>query len=137
MSVQNEIESKVVSISRNAMAGISLDPFPPYPDGWIISGNPDHHAHNSFMGSIHVGVYEASSSKLRLVDYPADEFMMVLSGSVVITDDHGERFSFFPGDCFILVKGFNGSFEMKGLFRKLAVAAGSPDGTKVKWLDEA
>lgn len=126
---------KISVVSREAMAGLGLDAFPPYPDGWVLSGTPDHKVRNAFSGSIHAGIYEAMPSKLVLKDYPADELMFVLSGSVTVIEDGGGTSFFLPGDCFILQKGFNGTFEMFGIFRKLAVAAHSGDAVKVDWLE--
>ena len=125
--------SRVSTISQKALAGEDLEDFPPYPASMIISGDPQHKAGGNVRCSIHAGVYQSSPAKLALEDYPSDELMFVLSGSVTVTEKDGGSTTYYPGDAFILHKGFEGTFEMRGPFRKLAAAAAA-SGEGVEWL---
>jgi len=125
-------DAKLAVISRAALAGRGLSEDTPFPKEMVLSGKSQHESGGYFKGAIRAGVYQAAPAKLSLNDYRADELMYVLSGSVIVTEKDGEAVRFVPGDCFVLRRGFEGTFEMIGAFRKLAVMAGSDDG--VDWL---
>lgn len=68
--------------------------------------------------------YQAAPVKLLLKDYPQDEFMYLLSGKIVISDENGSSEEFYPGQALVLKKGFCGTFEMQGNVRKIAIMNG-------------
>ena len=51
--------------------------------------------------------YEKVTLELR--DWPIDEFMLILSGEVEITDSSGRSRVYGPGDAFVMPKGFQGT----------------------------
>lgn len=68
-----------------------------------------------------VAVWESGPGSLRSHNYPLDEFVLVLEGTLVTTDADGTAREFGPGDTFIIPKGWNGTWDMTTRFRKLFV----------------
>jgi len=68
-----------------------------------------------------VAFWESEAGALRSVNYPKDEFIYVLEGTVVTTDADGTKREFHPGDTFVLPKGWVGLWDMKTHFKKIIV----------------
>ena len=62
-----------------------------------------------------------SPSKSRVRNYPYDQFVMVLSGKSILTDEAGQSYTFVAGDFFVVPKGFSGTWEDFGVYRELIV----------------
>jgi len=63
-------------------------------------------------------VWEATRYRERIDGYPIDELMLILEGSVIITDADGVKETFSPGDAFVMPKGFKGMWENTETVRK-------------------
>ena len=50
-----------------------------------------------------------------------DEFVVVLKGELVLTDQDGNSVTYKPGDMFMLPKGFVGTWDMTEEYRELIV----------------
>ncbi|MBY6058754.1 cupin domain-containing protein [Leisingera daeponensis] len=75
--------------------------------------------HTSADKKFVAGIWECTACIERLIDYPADEFMTVLSGSVTLSDlDGNNPQTYSKGQSFVMPKGWNGLWAMKGTFRK-------------------
>jgi uncharacterized cupin superfamily protein len=59
---------------------------------------------------------------LELKDWPVDEFMYFLEGSVEITDAQGNRRMVKPGDAIVMPRGFHGTWRQLGPIKKIAVS---------------
>lgn len=94
---------------------------PPWPDEDILSGVSEHRYETLYTGDIDVAIYEAKPMKLRLVDYDIDEFVMVVSGTLILTADGGAPQTFEAGESVLVPKGFTGTWEMQGNFREMVV----------------
>ena len=116
--------NKLVRLDVDKLAGIDLDDYAPYPDEIILSGKSQHQTYHFEHGELLVAAYQAAPVKLLLKDYPQDEFMYLLSGKIVITDENGPSEEFYPGQALVLKKGFCGTFEMQGNVRKIAIMNG-------------
>ena len=57
---------------------------------------------------VRAGVWEATAYAETLSDYPYNEIVFVVEGSISIIDAEGVETRFGPGDSFFLKKGFNG-----------------------------
>jgi uncharacterized cupin superfamily protein len=68
-----------------------------------------------------VAFWESEAGGLRASDYPKDEFIYVLEGSVLTTDANGTKHEFHAGDAFVLPRGSVGLWEMKAHFKKIIV----------------
>jgi uncharacterized cupin superfamily protein len=78
-----------------------------------------------YKSAVHTGdrvaFWESEVGGLRATNYPKDEFVYVLEGSVVTTDVSGTKHEFHAGDAFILPKGWVGVWDMKAHFKKIIV----------------
>ena len=68
-----------------------------------------------------VAFWESEAGGLRSSNYPKDEFIYVLEGSVVTTDANGTKHEFHAGEAFVLPKGWVGLWEMNAHFKKIIV----------------
>jgi uncharacterized protein len=79
-------------------------------------------AHRSGVyGDNRVAFWESEAGELRSSNYPKDEFIYVLEGSVVTTDANGTKHEFHAGNAFVLPLGWVGVWEMKDHFKKIIV----------------
>jgi uncharacterized cupin superfamily protein len=69
-------------------------------------------------GGLRIGVWEGGPGILRLTNYSHDEYCLMISGEVVITDEAGHEETFRTGDSFVIPKGFSGTWNMKTKMRK-------------------
>ncbi len=85
--------------------------------GDILQGKPQERFHRVFEAMIQsptqvrAGVWEATAYAEKLVDYPYNEIVFVVEGSISIINAHGKETRFGSGDCFFLKKGFNGVWQ--------------------------
>jgi uncharacterized cupin superfamily protein len=80
----------------------------------VLSGNPEHRVWNYFADSTQTffaGRWSGTRGKWR-VRYTETELCVMTAGRVVISSDLGERYSFGPGDAFVIPAGFSGSWEV-------------------------
>jgi len=112
-----------VRLDADKLAGLGLEEFEPFPKEMVLSGQSNHSYHTFFYGDeVVVEVYEAEPAKLKIDDpWPYDEFILVLSGKLVLTDARGEVAEFVAGESLVVPKGFVGIWEMQGNFRELVV----------------
>ena len=94
---------------------------PPWPEEDILSGVSEHRYKTLYSGDIDVSIYEAKPMKLRLRDFPVDEFVMVISGKLILTADGGTPQHYDVGETVLVPKGFTGTWEMQGNFREMVV----------------
>ncbi|MCR9088943.1 MAG: cupin domain-containing protein [Rhodobacteraceae bacterium] len=78
-----------------------------------------------------VGVWEAGESKTYLEDYPWTEYVLMISGHVVITNEDGTENSFKAGDTFVIPKGFSGIWDVREHMKKQMVQIGDPDARPI------
>ena len=105
--------------SLNAM---KLDTLPEIDWITVESGSLRNSETALFDGDNIVSVWEGGPAKL-VFDGPTayDEFVVVLKGELIISDNNGNKAKYKPGDMFMLPKGFEGSWEMTSEFRELIV----------------
>jgi len=60
---------------------------------------------------VRAGVWEATAYAEKITDYPYNEIVFVVEGSISILDEDKNEERFEPGDCFFLEKGFNGEWR--------------------------
>jgi uncharacterized cupin superfamily protein len=101
---------------------------PPWPDEDVLSGVSEHRYEYLYSGDINVAIYEAKPMKLRLEDYEIDEFVMVVSGTLILTADGGSPQRFDAGESVLVPKGFTGTWEMQGNFREMVVVMNGSKG---------
>jgi len=74
-----------------------------------------------------VGVWEADVSKTKLIDYPFTEYVLMISGRLVITNDDGTEQEFIAGDTFVMPKGWTGIWDIRERMKKQMVQIGDPN----------
>ena len=74
-----------------------------------------------------IGVWEADVSKTRLIDYPFTEYVLMISGRLVITNDDGTEQEFKAGDTFVMPKGWTGIWDIRERMKKQMVQIGDPN----------
>ena len=69
-----------------------------------------------------VEIYEDDPATFAITEpFPVDEYVMVLSGKLILTDAQGQAQEFIAGDSLMVPKGFTGTWQMLGNFRELIV----------------
>lgn len=85
--------------------------------GDILDGEPEERFHRVFetiipsATEVRAGVWEATRYSEKLTDYPYNEIVFVVEGSISIINSEGEESLFSSGNCFFLEKGFNGIWK--------------------------
>ncbi|MGI9420978.1 MAG: cupin domain-containing protein [Geminicoccaceae bacterium] len=74
-----------------------------------------------------IGVWEADVSKTRLIDYPFTEYVLMISGRLVITNEDGTSAEFAAGDTFVMPKGWTGIWDIQERMKKQMVQIGDPN----------
>ena len=95
--------------------------WPLWPEEDILSGVSEHRYKRLYSGDIDVAIYEAKPLTLRIKDFSVDEFVTVVSGTLILTAEGGSPQRFDVGESVLVPKGFTGTWEMQGNFRELVV----------------
>jgi uncharacterized cupin superfamily protein len=69
-----------------------------------------------------VSLWESGPGILKTSGYPHDEYCLVVTGDLIITNQAGSRQEFHPGDTFVIPKGWAGTWDMRTRFKKQFVA---------------
>ncbi len=90
----------------------------------VESGTPRNSQTVLFEGENNVTVWDAGPAKL-IFETPntIDEFVVVLKGELILSDNDGNSTTYKQGDMFMLPKGFVGSWDMTEEYRELIVIA--------------
>jgi uncharacterized protein len=105
-----------------AAATVELDLMPMNPD-WVLEGAPRTLAKVlavSQDGAICMMAWDCSAGRFKWL-YSEDEIAHIISGSVVITDEHGEERRLGPGDMAFFPAGSTSTWHVPVRVRKLAV----------------
>ena len=94
---------------------------PPWPQQRVLAGHSEHRYKYLYSGDIDVAIYQAKPMVLRIDNYDIDEFVLVVSGALILTADGGSPQKFEAGESVLVPKGFTGTWEMQGEFRELVV----------------
>lgn len=68
-----------------------------------------------------VRVWESGPGILKTDDYPYDEYCLILSGRLRITNASGSTQEFGPGDSFVIPKGWRGTWDMRTRMKKIYI----------------
>lgn len=119
-----------VRMDKEKMAGLDLTPVGggAYED-ILVEGELKFRVATLFAGKeLRVSVFESTPAKTdhRTRPLDVDEFVLVLSGKLILTEQDGTRHEFVPGDTVVLPLGYTGTWEMQGNYRELAITAVRP-----------
>ena len=106
--------------TKTSYADLNGD-LPLWPEEDILSGISEHRYESLYSGDIQVMIYQAKPMTLRITDYSIDEFVTVISGTLILTAKGGSPQRFDAGESVLVPKGFTGTWEMQGDFREMVV----------------
>jgi uncharacterized cupin superfamily protein len=73
---------------------------------------------------VRVGVWEAGAGKTVIENFPFTEYVLMISGSVIVTDKDGTPRKFLAGDTFVIPKGWSGDWDVQERMKKQIVRIG-------------
>ncbi|MCG6889582.1 MAG: cupin domain-containing protein [Gammaproteobacteria bacterium] len=118
--------AKVIRLGRDDGGGQQMSPWAPMPlVGEFLDGTPQERFYRVFdckintASQVRAGIWEATRYAEKLIDYPYHEIVFVIEGSISILDELGHEERFYPGECFFLEKGFNGTWKQHETIRIL------------------
>ena len=74
---------------------------------------------------VRIGVWEAGAGKTDIENFPFTEYVLMISGSVIVTDKGGTSRKFSAGDTFVIPKGWSGNWDVQERMKKQIVRIGS------------
>jgi len=116
-----------VQLDRSKIAGLNLTAVPPdaYKD-ILVAGQLNMRVATLFSGKeLTVSVFECTPAKTdhRTRPTDSDEFVLVQSGKLILTEPTGTRHEYIAGDSLVLPVGYTGTWEMQGNYREIAITA--------------
>lgn len=117
-------KASVIRLNKDGPEGVGLPFWGHLENEEVIAGEPTEIGHTYFTdssGQLAAGVWECSPCTTQNDSYPVDEFGLILSGTVVITDEAGRAETFKAGDCFVIPKGSKFTWHMPETTRKYFV----------------
>jgi hypothetical protein len=73
---------------------------------------------------VRIGVWEAGAGKTVIKNFPFTEYVLMISGSVIVTDKGGIPRKFLAGDTFVIPKGWSGDWDVQERMKKQIVRIG-------------
>ncbi len=116
-----------VRMNPDKLAGVDLPAEEPFiaPEA-ILEGRHRPRGEVLYQGKeLIMEIYEDDPATFAITDpFPFDEYVLVLSGKLILTDAGGQVHEFVAGDSLVVPKGFTGTWKMLGNYREL-VAIGT------------
>jgi len=111
-----------VRMDRAKLAGVDLTTREPFiaPED-VLEGQHRPRGAELYRGDqLIMRIYEDEPATFAINQpFPFDEYVLVLSGKLILTDADGRVQEFRPGDSLVLPKGFTGTWQMLGNYREL------------------
>ncbi len=116
-----------VRMNPDKLAGVDLSAGEPFiaPEA-ILEGSHRPRGAMLYQGKeLRMSIYEDDPATFAITEpFPFDEYVLVLSGKLILTDARGKVHEFVAGDSLVVPKGFTGTWKMLGNYREL-VAIGT------------
>lgn len=77
--------------------------------------------------NVKVGVWEAGAGRLNLNNFPFTEYVLMISGKVIVTNKDGSSNTFSAGDTFVIPKGWTGTWDVQERMKKQIVRIGNAE----------
>jgi uncharacterized cupin superfamily protein len=110
--------------------GDGLDDWGDIPAAELVSGKPKQRGRYCFNApdiGLSAGVWDCTAFAAKMGPYSVDEFMMLLEGSVTITEAGGHVTRVEAGESFIIPRGLECAWTQEGHVRKIFVIYENPD----------
>ncbi len=114
-------------MNPDKLAGVDLPAQAPFiPSEAVLEGSHRPRGEVLYRGEeLVIEIYEDDPATFAIDEpFPFDEYVLVLSGKLVLTDAGGQVHEFVAGDSLVVPKGFTGTWKMLGSYREL-VAIGT------------
>lgn len=115
------MDSKVIRFLPNGPDGAGLGAQRPLVTPGLVSRPPlerERQLYRDPSGRFTTGIWECEPYEETYESYPQDEFMHILSGSVIIVDSSGNQETFRAGDSFFIARGFVGTWRQEETMTK-------------------
>ncbi|MGI9318492.1 MAG: cupin domain-containing protein [bacterium] len=73
---------------------------------------------------VRIGLWEAGPGKSIIENFPFTEYVLMVSGSVIVTEEDGTSREFVAGDTFVIPKGWSGVWDVQKRMKKQIVRIG-------------
>lgn len=110
-------------------SGDGLDDWDAIPAGELVSGEPRQRGRYYFNApeiGLSTGVWDCTAFEGRMAPYAVDEFMMLLEGSVTVTEATGHVTHVQAGESFLIPRGLTCAWRQDGYVRKVFVIYENP-----------
>ena len=108
--------------TMETLNAMELDALPDMEGDYLLSGTGRQSETVIFEGENVVSVWDAGPANLAIDEpFPYDEFVVVLKGELILTDQDGHSMTYSEGDMFMVPKGFMGTWDMTTEYRELIV----------------
>ena len=74
---------------------------------------------------VKIGIWEAGAGESIIKEFPFTEYVLMISGRVIVTEEDGASMEFVAGDTFVIPKGWSGTWDVKERMKKQIVRIGS------------
>ena len=126
---RTETQGAPLRLDPAVLAGQGLEEFPPPPNppegthGHVLTGvDSVARLAGLFEGDVVVQVVESGPKKFIVDGAGFDEFIHILAGNLILTDDKGVEHEYGPGDNLVMPKEFKGTWENTGdVYQELIV----------------
>jgi uncharacterized cupin superfamily protein len=111
-----------VRLDRDKIAGVDLPAGELFvPPELILEGHHRPRGETLYSGKeLTLEIYEDGPATYAITDpFPIDEFVLVMSGKLILTDAGGRVQEFTAGDSLVVPKGWIGEWKMVGNYREL------------------
>ena len=127
-----------VRMDPDKLAGVDLPAGEPFiaPEA-VLEGNHRPRGEMLYQGKeLIMEIYEDDQATFAVTEpFPFDEYVLVLSGKLILTDAGGQVHEFVAGDSLVVPKGFTGTWKMLGNYREL-IAVGTASYEKAYAAEE-
>ena len=111
-----------VRLNPDKLAGVDLPAGEPFiaPEA-VLEGSHRPRGEMLYQGKeLIMEIYEDDAATYAVTDpFPFDEFVLVMSGKLILTDAGGRVQEFTAGDSLVVPKGWIGEWKMVGNYREL------------------
>jgi len=115
---------RAVHMDPEKLAGINLPAEEPFvaPED-LIEGNHEPRGEVLFYGEQLIAeIYEDDAATFDFSEpFTFDEFVLILSGKLILTGSDGVSQEYVAGDSLVVPKGFTGTWKMLGDYRELVI----------------
>ena len=122
--IKTQTTPSPVRMNPDKLAGVDLTAGEPFiaPED-ILEGSHQPRGDYLYSGKeLIVEIFEDGPATLAIAEpFPVDEYLMVMSGKLILTDTDGQVQEFVAGDSLMVPKGFTGTWQMLGNYRELIV----------------